>query len=201
MTKWSDGNSGSVGNGQRKRKFGEHIQKAAGLSEPEWAPFFLNYTFLKQFCKHLTPRESDQETVEGGAEEETFASERRILASDKQETLFFKTLQTEVKKSSDLFKIAELQLSERLTCLLNAFAILQNCDRVPLRDGVKYHTRLKQACVNFYKETLLLEDFAMINYTAVSKLLKKHDRWSGFRTREKFMVREFQKESSWNNKA
>eukprot|EP01084_Bolivina_argentea_P261392 441688_1 len=137
MTKWSDGNSGSVGNGQRKRKFGEHIQKAAGLSEPEWAPFFLNYTFLKQFCKHLTPRESDQETVEGGAEEETFASERRILASDKQETLFFKTLQTEVKKSSDLFKIAELQLSERLTCLLNAFAILQNCDRVPLRDGMR----------------------------------------------------------------
>ncbi len=27
-----------------------------------------------------------------------------------------------------------------------------------------------EACVNFYKETLLLEDFAMINYTAVSKV-------------------------------
>ncbi len=176
-------------------KFCEHMQKAIRLSEPEWTPFFINYSLHKQFCKQLTPRHSDQEAVEGGAKEDSLASERQVLASDKQETMFFKALRAEVQKASELFKIAELLLSERLVCLLNSLTIFQNRDRVPLQDdGMRYCVKLKQACVNFYKEAILLEDFAMINYTAVSKLLKKHDRWSGFRTREKFMVNVMNKE-------
>ena len=47
---------------------------------------------------------------------------------------------------------------------------------------------LSQACVNFYRDALLLEDFAMLNYTAVIKLLKKRDKVAGTRDQRFFMA-------------
>ena len=48
---------------------------------------------------------------------------------------------------------------------------------------------LSQACVNFYRDALLLEDFAMLNYTAVIKLLKKRDKVAGTRDQRFFMTK------------
>ena len=45
--------------------------------------------------------------------------------------------------------------------------------------------RLMAACVKLYKDLLLLENFAIMNYCGFSKILKKHDRWTGFATKEK----------------
>lgn len=45
-----------------------------------------------------------------------------------------------------------------------------------------------QACVNFYRDALLLEDFAMVNYTAVIKLLKKRDKLAGTADQRLFMA-------------
>jgi hypothetical protein len=43
------------------------------------------------------------------------------------------------------------------------------------------------ACVRFYKDVLLLENFTLMNYCGFSKILKKHDKVTGFITREAFM--------------
>jgi hypothetical protein len=43
------------------------------------------------------------------------------------------------------------------------------------------------ACVRFYKDVLLLENFAIMNYCGFSKILKKHDKVTGFITRDAFM--------------
>lgn len=42
--------------------------------------------------------------------------------------------------------------------------------------------------MNFYRDALLLEDFAMLNYTAVIKLLKKRDKVAGTRDQRFFMA-------------
>lgn len=44
------------------------------------------------------------------------------------------------------------------------------------------------ACVKLYKELLLFENYAVINHCAISKILKKHDKWTGYRTRSKFLT-------------
>ena len=56
-------------------------------------------------------------------------------------------------------------------------------------------TRLLRACVKFYKDVLLLENFAIMNYCGFSKILKKHDKWTGFTTREAFMFNVISKEN------
>jgi len=40
-------------------------------------------------------------------------------------------------------------------------------------------TRLLMACVKFYKDVLLIENFAIMNYCGFSKILKKHDKMTG----------------------
>lgn len=41
--------------------------------------------------------------------------------------------------------------------------------------------------MKFYRDALLLEDFAMVNYTAVIKLLKKRDKLTGASDQKLFM--------------
>ena len=48
-------------------------------------------------------------------------------------------------------------------------------------------TRLLSSCVNFYKEVLLLENYAIMNYCGFSKILKKHDKLTGYTTREAYL--------------
>lgn len=48
-------------------------------------------------------------------------------------------------------------------------------------------TELMKSCVSLYKELLLLENFAVMNFCGISKILKKHDKWTGYATRSKFM--------------
>ena len=48
-------------------------------------------------------------------------------------------------------------------------------------------TRLLSACVKFYKDVLLLENYAIMNYCGFSKILKKHDKCTGYITREAYL--------------
>lgn len=43
------------------------------------------------------------------------------------------------------------------------------------------------ACVAYYRDLLLLENYAIINYCGFSKILKKHDKRTGYETRARFM--------------
>eukprot|EP01036_Dinobryon_divergens_P025910 gene25910-34503_t len=52
---------------------------------------------------------------------------------------------------------------------------------------VDFFKLLKSEMKKFYKDALLLENFAIMNYCGFSKILKKHDKLTGFATREAFM--------------
>lgn len=46
---------------------------------------------------------------------------------------------------------------------------------------------IMSACLRLYRELLLLENYAVMCYVGFSKILKKHDRWTGYTVRDKFM--------------
>ena len=78
----------------------------------------------------------------------------------------------EVQKCCDFFNTAENQLQIRI---------------IRVKEGLKHVqkmsndcSRLMVACVRLYKDLLLLENYAIINYCGFSKILKKHDKLTKF---------------------
>lgn len=110
---------------------------------------------------------------------------------------------------------ARLRRDEMATGILTQFA--STCEWTCVQSAAvpkdEDKTELMKACVSLYKELLLLENFAVMNFCGISKvhthalglvvwletrgadmrdqntlqILKKHDKWTGYATRSKFM--------------
>ena len=93
------------------------------------------------------------------------------------EVEFFRLLKTEVKKTSDFFTDMEKMYSIRKGIVWGSFNMLKENRVVADKNN---WTRLLTACVKFYKDVLLLENFAIMNYCGFSKILKKHDKRTGY---------------------
>ena len=161
-------------------KYGKNLAHVIELSDPEWGPYWINYKFMKKRIK---------ETVEtsGGSKACTHSrhSDPKVISKCAAERVFFRLLRTELKKTSDFFTSSEQLCQIRYQCVRDGFLILQ--DTTVLHDDNAW-TRLLMACVKFYKDVLLLENFAIMNYCGFSKILKKHDKWTGLTTCESFMI-------------
>ncbi|KAH8045193.1 hypothetical protein JL722_14344 [Aureococcus anophagefferens] len=107
-------------------KFGHDLAKVVNVSDPEWAPYFIQYKTLKQHIKAIRA-----ETDANGA------------------------------PPSPAGRSASPGSSRTTTRWL--------------------------ARVAYYRDLLLLENYAIINYCGFSKILKKHDKRTGFATRSQFM--------------
>jgi SPX domain protein involved in polyphosphate accumulation len=94
------------------------------------------------------------------------------------EVEFFKVLMFELKKTAEFFSTAEELYKIRLKRVLESYQLLKENESSIRFDRTAW-TRLLQACVKFYKDILLLENFAIMNYCGFSKILKKHDKLTG----------------------
>eukprot|EP01032_Pedospumella_encystans_P012552 gene12552-14516_t len=92
--------------------------------------------------------------------------------------------QMQVRSPEELSKSNPPKLSIEFERIWEAFKMLE--DPEVIQDKNTW-TRLLMACVKFYKDVLLIENFAIMNYCGFSKILKKHDKMTGFKTREAFM--------------
>lgn len=170
-------------------KFGKDLLRSVAVSNPEWAPFWMNYKILKKKIKAIVD-ESRKKTTESSEIPEKQVSKQ--FTRTRAEVGFFRSLKDELKKTSKFFVEAESNFNTRLTRLAASLEHVHKC-RVdqsyargrPLKDLA---TRLMLACLYFYKDLLLLENFAIVNYCGFAKILKKHDRMTGLETRQRFMV-------------
>jgi SPX domain protein involved in polyphosphate accumulation len=85
-------------------------------------------------------------------------------------------LRQELRKCKEFFASVEAQFLVRRARVREGWRQLLLPDMIVEGDP---HKRLMAACVKLYKDLLLLENFAIMNYTAFSKILKKHDKLTG----------------------
>ena len=109
---------------------------------------------------------------------------RDHLAKSPAEIEFFLFLMHELKKTSDFFASSEELFKIRRVRLVEGLRMLHEKNK---RHDKNTWTRLLMACVRFYKDVLLLENYAIMHFCGFSKILKKHDKMTGFNTRDAFM--------------
>ncbi len=135
-------------------------------------PYWINYKFLKKKIKEIVEaqggvkRKSDKATI----------THPSVISKSACEVEFFLQLKSELKKTSDFFTSTEQLYTIRKARVWEAFHMLKDAGVVHDKNT---WTRLLMACVNFYKDVLLLENFAIMSYCGFSKILKKHDKMTG----------------------
>lgn len=155
-------------------KFRKNLYQVLSVSDPEWAPFWLNYKDLKRKIARINKEVKKRKR--------TTAEE--LVKSD-NEIDFFRELQSEVKKINEFFDSEEELYRIRKERTLQTFTMLK--DHRHHFDG-KMWTTLLVSCLQFYKDMLFFENYAIMNYCGISKILKKHDKHTGFITRDAFMM-------------
>eukprot|EP00934_Nitzschia_sp_Nitz4_P003953 Nitzschia sp. Nitz4//scaffold107_size73032//51277//52364//NITZ4_005766-RA/size73032-augustus-gene-0.102-mRNA-1//-1//CDS//3329532611//3943//frame0 len=202
-------------------KFCKNLQQVIDLSDPAWAPYWLNYKGLKKLLKDITPE------LEGSAEEHDVqvqqrgdntgetttpgvnhssssgsatSSQHAALSSSTSwgariipppsiskrpgEVAFFKMLHSEFKKAENFMTQTTLEFQIREERVVRGLAIFKEQDVCMAQD--KWQV-ISKASYEFYKDLLLLETFAIMTYVGFSKILKKHDKVTGYRTCAAFM--------------
>lgn len=182
------------------------------LSDPEWGPYWMQvYTYyiipvrihnshLPQCIQYKTLKKKINDIVEerkglqqepssrcGTSKKEccpTGVTPSATIAKSPAEVEFFRFLMHEVRKTSDFFASSEHLYKIRRARLMEGLHMLQEKDK---RHDKNTWTRLLMACVRFYKDALLLENYAIMHFCGYSKILKKHDKMTGHCTRDSFM--------------
>ncbi|TYZ62039.1 hypothetical protein PybrP1_007749 [[Pythium] brassicae (nom. inval.)] len=166
-------------------KFGKVLQQSMQMSSSSWEPHWVDYKQLKHIikdCAHIQKEEKLQgdklvkTKIKPSAKEDNDS-----IRKSPDEMNFFRTLRVEIKKIADFF----VQEQAKHTSLVAAIEQLSN--ELKLAPKPETKTELMKKCVTLYKELLLLENFAVMNFCGISKILKKHDKWTGYATRHKFM--------------
>ncbi|KAF1328776.1 Spx domain-containing protein 1, partial [Globisporangium splendens] len=166
-------------------KFGKVLQQSMQMSSSSWEPHWVDYKQLKHIikdCAHIQKEEKLQgdklvkTKIKPSAKEDNDS-----IRKSPDEMNFFRTLRVEIKKIADFF----VQEQAKHT---NQVAAIEQIS-IELKTSLKPETKteLMKSCVSLYKELLLLENFAVMNFCGISKILKKHDKWTGYATRHKFM--------------
>lgn len=162
-------------------KFGKNLLSVVALSDPEWSPFWMNY---KQLKKMITDIVDEQESSKSEHATSSAGTESVDIAKSVAEVEFFRFLMLELRKTSDFFASSEHLYKIRRTRIADGLHTLQEKDR---RHDKNTWTRLLTACVRFYRDVLLLENYSIMHFCGFSKILKKHDKMTGRNTRDAFM--------------
>jgi SPX domain protein involved in polyphosphate accumulation len=155
---------------------------------------------LKKCLKNIPEeRAAKEDTPEGLTTAETNSATRgkkELITLTAEQRAFVKTLNDEMKKFNKFFMNAEEDLVMRERALGTKFHALvdkQSGKLVCVNDSepTSSVTALKEtrkAFADFHGELVLLEHWTSLNYTALVKILKKHDKRSRVRLRSPFLV-------------
>ena len=100
------------------------------------------------------------------------------------EVAFFKLLHSEFKKASHFFDRATEEFTIREERVREGMDIMRQPNSILVNE--KWGLMAK-SIYRLYKDLLLLETFAIMTYCSFSKILKKHDKNTGYETRNAFM--------------
>mmetsp|Transcript_35777 Transcript_35777/g.45525 ORF Transcript_35777/g.45525 Transcript_35777/m.45525 type:complete len:345 (-) Transcript_35777:379-1413(-) len=151
-------------------KFQKKLEDAIKSADPEWDACWINYKMLKKRVKDLI---GSSQTIPEEA--------LRIKESE-----FTKLVLHELRKCSRFFLSLNGQLDQRKTWIQQCLEQYQGSQS---NESMQPRMRLMQSCLNFYRDLLLIENYAIMTYCGFSKILKKHDKRSKFKIRDQFMTK------------
>ncbi|KAL7687289.1 putative SPX domain-containing protein [Plasmopara halstedii] len=167
-------------------KFGKVLQQSTQMSPSVWEPYWADYKVLKKIIKDCAQIRKEEKLqgdkvvkikIKPSAKEDNDS-----IRQSQDEMNFFRTLRMEIKKIADFFIKEQAKHMNQVAAIDSS---IQQVKTNPESTGAK--TALMKSCVEQYKDLLLLENFAVMNFCGISKILKKHDKWTGYATRNKFM--------------
>eukprot|EP00899_Mesostigma_viride_P020151 jgi/Mesvir1/28137/Mv04707-RA.1 len=155
-------------------KFGKRIRRTIELCLPEWRSQFISYKELKKSIKKL---QSPEIAAFHGADQPESSHVEGPMTEEEVE--FVSMLYEETEKFNNFFidkeegfVITFQTLKEKQSKMIATAARGGN---VAKEDVIA----LKKAFVLFHGEMVLLENYSLLNYIGVRKILKKHDKHSG----------------------
>jgi len=100
------------------------------------------------------------------------------------EVAFFKLLHSELRKAIHFFDRATEEFTIREARVREGMDIMRQPNSIMVNDK---WTLMAKSIYRLYRDLLLLETYAIMSYCAFSKILKKHDKMTGYSTRNAFM--------------
>ncbi|KAJ2658055.1 Phosphoserine phosphatase [Coemansia sp. RSA 1200] len=166
-------------------KYGQYFNQQRTEFPAEWQMQFISYDALKTFLKTRMvdanvrlatafPRAHVFPWTPASAGEPGFDAllEQRLTRVAKLTPEFVRMLDAEVEKFNAFFVTIKDKTKSRIAHALDASRRPEVAE-----------------CEAALKELLLLERFVFLNFTAIAKALKKHDKWSGLQIREPYLMR------------
>lgn len=101
------------------------------------------------------------------------------------EVAFFKLLHAEFNKAEHFFEKAQQEFVIREERVREGMNIMKQPNSIMVNEK---WSLLAKSLYRLYKDLLLLETFAIMTYCSFSKILKKHDKVTGYQTRNAFMA-------------
>jgi len=118
-------------------------------------------------------------------EDHTNKKSREAINKSPGEVAFFKLLHAEFKKASHFFEKAQQEFIIREERVREGMEIMKQPNSIMVSEK---WSLLAKSLYRLYKDLLLLETFAIMTYCSFSKILKKHDKVTGYSTRNAFMA-------------
>jgi len=170
-------------------KFGKQLLKAASLSksvcrEEDW----MDYKLLKKFLKTNLRSESLPSSPKGG-ERKSLSPVPDQLENVADEKAFFKAAVQELSKVNRCYRRLEIELVPLARQLKSEFNQYMN-QRAAAKEEItnEMTETLIKKLQHLHMKLLGLQNYAVLNYCGFSKIIKKHDKFTNFKTREKFML-------------
>ncbi|KAJ2008263.1 Phosphoserine phosphatase [Coemansia thaxteri] len=166
-------------------KYGIYLSQEKAEFPAHWQAHFIGYDVLKQFLKTQMvdanvrfstafPSTHVFQWTPSAPEEQSFDQllAKRLALVGRLTPEFVRILDKEVERFNQFFVTIKADIKDRIACVLDASR----------QAGVG-------ECEAALSDLLLLERFVFLNFTAVAKALKKHDKWSGLQIREPYLMR------------
>mmetsp|Transcript_8157 Transcript_8157/g.13163 ORF Transcript_8157/g.13163 Transcript_8157/m.13163 type:complete len:324 (+) Transcript_8157:68-1039(+) len=161
-------------------KFCKQILAAATASNELCdASCWLDYKRLKKLVKRL-PRVE----VNSGGDIET--DQKKVLKKSEMERSFFLMLRKELRKVSKCFQDLEYNALKKLVSFKTETSRVGEIVKQP--NALHKVEALLNKCTETHMYLLMLENYAVLNYAGFAKILKKHDKNTGFKTKDRFLL-------------
>ncbi|KAJ2724435.1 Phosphoserine phosphatase [Coemansia sp. Benny D115] len=166
-------------------KYGNYLAQQQAEFPDQWQKHFVDYGALKTFLKTLMVDTSVRLSTAfppthvftwqpTTATEDSFDEllSTRLSTVAKLTPQFVRLLDAEVQKFNNFFRAIKENIKEKALLALDTARVFD-----------------QKECESALRDLLLLERFVFLNFTAVAKALKKHDKWSGLQIREPYLMR------------